>query len=118
MKKYYIIPHSMVPVFEVEANSPEEAMSEFALQMDLDMNAYFKAVDDIGRSEAELDESRRKYVEWAKDEIETEWECDDSDLAEEIADRAFDIYTEGDGYTEYECIELAVNEYHLRYREE
>lgn len=118
MTKYYIIPHSMVPVFEVEANSPEEAMEKFAFEMDSDMNAYFKAVDDSGKAGAELDESRRKYVEWAKEEIMSEWECDDSDLAEEIADWAFELYLDGDGHTEYECIELAVEEYDLEYRED
>lgn len=46
MKKYYIIPHSMVPVFEIEADNPEKAMEEFALKMNMDMNTYFKAVDD------------------------------------------------------------------------
>ena len=63
MKKYYIIPHSTVPVFEVEADSPEKAMEEFTLKMDMDMNTYFKAVDDNGKAKANLDESRRKYVE-------------------------------------------------------
>lgn len=43
MMKYNIVPNAKL--FEtIEANSLEEAMEKFATNMDLDMNAYFKAV--------------------------------------------------------------------------
>ena len=41
--KFNIIPNSSC-ASEIEANSAEEAMEQFALGMDMDMNAYFKAV--------------------------------------------------------------------------
>lgn len=113
MEKYYIIPHSLTPVFEIEANSPEEAMEEFAIQMDLDMNAYFKAVDAYGINSVELNESKRQYINWAMEVLSDDFEVEDEDVARDAAEWAWDKYTDGDGYTEYECIEMAVDEFDL-----
>lgn len=116
MSKYYIIPHSMIPVYEIEANSPEEAMEGFALEMDLDMNAYFKVVDELGLIKADLDESRRKYVAWAMNEVAGVWGVNADDEAMGVAEMAWDKYTEGDGLTEYEAIEWAAQECGLERR--
>ena len=56
MMKYNIVPNAKY--FEtIEAESWEEAMEKFAMRMDLDMNAYFKAVPD----QQETDK-RAKYI--------------------------------------------------------
>ena len=44
MKKYLIVPNGM-EFEEIEANTPADAMIAFADKMDLDMSAYFKAVE-------------------------------------------------------------------------
>ena len=44
--KYRIVPNGTDTVAVVEASNAEEAMVDFAQTMDLDMNAYFKAVEE------------------------------------------------------------------------
>lgn len=51
--KYFIVPATSV-AGEVEAESREDAMVDFAATMDLDMNAYFKAVTKEEMEKAEL----------------------------------------------------------------
>ena len=51
--KYFIVPATSI-AGEVEAENREDAMVDFAATMDLDMNAYFKAVTKEEMEKAEL----------------------------------------------------------------
>jgi len=51
--KYFIVPATSI-AGEVEAETREDAMVDFAAAMDLDMNAYFKAVTKEEMEKAEL----------------------------------------------------------------
>lgn len=115
-KKFYIIPKEEV-VMEVHSGNAADAMSCFAWTMDTDMNNYFRAV-----TEEEYLEIKRKrnlkgaydqFIDWAYDVLQEDF--DEYEFSEEtvgdLAEDAWDINCEGDGYTEYECIQEAVDRY-------
>ena len=112
MAKYYIVTRKYEEA--IEAASKEDAMINFATGMDLDMNQYFMAV-----SEAELREMREQEQAEARKKFVTDFMEDELisnfDLAEnaacDVAQDAYNILCEGDGKTEYECIEAAYEKF-------
>lgn len=117
--KYYIIPKEEIAmeIKNVNVKSKEDAIMHFANYMSLDMNDYFKAVTKEEyiriKEDRDFDGSHRQFVNWAKEVIEEDF--DDYEFDEEIiadlAEDAWDINCDGSGYTEYECIEAAIEEY-------
>ena len=116
--KYYIIPKYN---FEetVNATTAAEAIETFATTMEMDMNIYFDVVSEdeyfdykLGR---DLAEQRRMHIEFATDELE-DWDHNFSDEdIEEIAEESWEYYCGNkkgaDGFTQYECIEKAVEDF-------
>lgn len=90
MEKYYIIPNSIEPVDEIEAESPEDAMVEFAWQMDSNMNTYFKAVakpedEDEDEEDEENKTTHSVNINYSIDDdfCQTQFDTwDENDLAE------------------------------------
>ncbi len=111
--KYYIIPRPRTE-FVYEADSAENAMVDFATSMDMDMNIYFVAVPEdqyekyCHREDAKAHE--RFVKAFMKDTVTSDFPVYDEDIASDIADRAYEIYSEGDGDTEYESIQKAYDE--------
>ena len=121
--KYYIIPKADVQV-EIESKDKENAMEVFALKMSLDMNEYFDAVSEdelvtykINRT---LAEDKEHFMKFAVDELlENFTDLDDGepsfneDEATEIAAIAWGLWCGdtkgGEGLTQVECIEEAVD---------
>ena len=112
MAKYFIVPRFDIAM-ELEAETPEDAMCDFAFNMESDMNTYFRAVDASTYEGVLLEATKLHYLEWAKEKIREDFE-DESAVPEEdvadVAESAWDYYCDENG-TEYECIELAVAEY-------
>ena len=110
--KYYIIPVSSFEE-EIEASSPEEAMEKFAWQMDSDMNNYFKAVTKEELEEIHYNEDaeahERFVTAFMKNTFMEDFGITDEEDAQGLAELAYDLYCEGDGKTEYECIEEIFN---------
>ena len=117
MKKYFIIPITEISHIINSAESAEDAMEKFALEMDFDMNTYFRAVTEeeyqqiIKRKQE--DTVKNSFTEWAEEVVLEDFdEYDFTDQeAKEIAERAWEINCQGRGFTEYECIEEAIDEY-------
>lgn len=115
-KKYYIIPKEEI-AFIVHSGNADDAMSCFAFAMDSDMNQYFLAVTeeeylDIKR-ERNLKGAHDQFIDWAHEVLQEdfdEYEFDE-ETVDDLAEDAWDINCEGDGYTEYECIHEAVDRY-------
>ena len=108
--KYYIIPNEMIAM-TVEADSRDEAMSDFAWRMNSDMNEYFRAVTEDERFEA----SHQQFIDFAIDLIMDEDNEYDDDVASEIAESAWDIHVEGKyDYTDWDCVQAAIEEYDKR----
>ena len=111
MGKYLIVPK--LETIEIEASNEEDAICRFAAQMDSDMHTYFR-VEDPELYEGLLQEATKiQFLEWAQEVLEEDFEDDEipaSDIPD-LAEDAWDIYCEGDGYTKYESIEEAVRKY-------
>jgi hypothetical protein len=115
-KKFYIIPKEDVAM-EVHSGNADDAMDCFAWTMDSDMNKYFRAVTeeeyfDIKR-ERDLKGAHDQFIDWAHDVLQEdfdEYEFD-TETVDDLAEDAWDINCEGGGYTDYECIQEAVNRY-------
>lgn len=114
--KYYIIPKNEIAM-EIEEINKDEAMATFAYKMDLDMGRYFRAVTEEEyltiKRERNLKGAHDQFIDWAHDvllEDFDEYEFD-KETVDDLANDAWDINCEGDGYTEYECIQEAVDRY-------
>ena len=118
MAKYYIIPNGKDVVAEIDAPDAEGAMNDFAISMDMDMNAYFKAVTeqeyDEWRKEQDSEAHERHVTAFMTNVAVNDFGYNEEDAAY-IGGRAYSIYCEGNGQTEYECIEQAVEEYEEEY---
>ena len=115
LRKYIIIPKTEFRSEVITAESESDAMAQFAADMDSDMNNYFVAVEE-SEVEQYLDDIEYKNYEkfvtnWMKRTLIKDFDIDDAELAAEIADRTYNIYSEGDGDTEYESIEKAYEEF-------
>ena len=96
----------------VEGGSPEDAMAVFAALMDTDMNRYFRAVpeekNELDNYETQTELQRQFHLEFMMDRLGEDFGFEDDDAINEIAEEAYGMYLEGDGRTEYECLEDAV----------
>lgn len=120
-KKYFIIPKDDVAM-EIHSANPEDAMSCFAWAMDSDMNTYFRAVTEEEYEEIKdkkLWEARKKtQVDFYIDELEDNFDIPEEDIPE-VAERAYECYCKSgspgygwaEGLTEYEALEMAVDEW-------
>ena len=126
--KFYIIPvNEAITVDDPTINSASDAMEYFAWHMEQDMNTYFKAVSE---------DEYLQYIEDKKWEARKQCQIDfyESELADhfdeipetaihDVAENAYEIYTKAGspGYwevaTEYDALELAVDEYVERMEE-
>ncbi len=114
MSKYYIIPRKEF-VEEIEAKDKEDALATFALNAS-DMNQYFQVVtkeelEKIRENDSDAAANKRFVTAFMKNELMHNGEFSDSFLPEDvatlIAETAYDLYCQGDGQTEYECIQSA-----------
>ncbi len=118
MAKYYIIPNGKDVIAQIDAPDAEEAMNDFAISMDMDINAYFKAVTEQeynewrGKQDSEAHE--RHIIAFMTGVAAEDFGYNEEDAAY-IGARAYSIYCEGDGQTEYECVEQAIEEYEEEY---
>ena len=68
-------------------------------------------------TEAELMEAHKEFViNFMREELTTQYDVP-APYAIEYAEKAYDRYAEGNGETEYQCIEWAVEEYEKKYGE-
>ena len=118
--KYYIIPTGEIAM-EVEAEDKYSAMDEFALKVDFDLNAYFKAVteDEYKELKEEIKWKHRKecQVDFYADELLDNFEDVAEEDVQKVAENAYYIYCHVGKYpyadveTEYDALERAVEEY-------
>ncbi len=110
--KYYIIPKREY-MMEINADNKDDAIIKFATNMDTDMNIYFKVVTEeelekIKENESDSAAHARFVTKFMEDELLNSFDVPKED-AHDVAVDAYDIYCEGNGQTEYECIEEAYN---------
>ena len=112
---YYIIPRFNFET-KIKGTDKEDAIARFAASADAsDLNLYLQVV-----TKEELDEIREEMSDSAaharfvtafmKKELINQFNVPEED-AQNIAEEAYDIYCDGFGQTEYECIEEAFTEY-------
>ncbi len=109
MTKFYIVP--VEQEITIKGNNKEDAICNFAVSMDTDMNTYFKALSEEEYEQYKEDRTdaaahERHVKAFMKNELIEQFEVPE-DEAEDIAIDAYDIYAKGDGKTEYECIDEA-----------
>ncbi len=111
--KYFIIPNNVL-ASTVEAGSKEAAMLDFAATMDSDMNSYFKAVTEEEylniKKDNQRNEHRQFVIDWMAGALESDFGMTEKS-ANDWAARAYEIYCEGDGLTEYAAVEKAHEEF-------
>ncbi len=104
--KYFIVPREFID--EIECDNAQEAMEIFATTMDMDMNIYFKAVSEeqyrIDSLKKEMKTVKDNIVSFMSSELESQYGMK-MDEAEEAAEEAYKLYLQGDGRTQYECIQ-------------
>ncbi len=104
--KFFIIPREFI--HEIECDNAQEAMEIFATTMDLDMNIYFKAVSEeqyrIVNLQKEMEAVKNNIVGFMSSEFESQYGLE-MDEAEEAAEEAYNLYVQGNGQTQYECIQ-------------
>lgn len=67
---------------------------------------------EIELSDTELYQAKVEYTtNWMKSVLTNDFGIDDESLADELAVTAYDLYCEGDGYTEYECVEKVYDDF-------
>lgn len=113
-KKYCIIPIADKAA-EVYAENAEDALVSFATDMDSDMHMYFRAVTEEEHlricNERRIREHTAFVTDWMKNTILEDFEEIPAEEAQGCAELAFEIYCRGDGDTEYEAVEKAVEEW-------
>ena len=63
-------------------------------------------------TQEELEQAHEEFVKsFMATTLQNDFGLEKSD-AEEVADKAYEFYCEGDGLTEYECIQKAYDEYY------
>ena len=114
-EKYYIIPTTN-EIVELTASSPEEALAAFALDICNNAGRYFRAATEdeyiayvyntlANASEAFIKDFYKKELSGNFSEEIPEGEID------ACADAAYELYCRGDGHTEYQALEQAVDEF-------
>ena len=118
--KYFIIPVSDVAA-EIEANDASEALISFATNMEGDAAAYFKAVTEEEltklRYEKRSKEVEGHIVEFMERELKDEFDVPEEAI-ESIARAGYEIYSRGDGHTQYEALEEAYNNWMAEIKKE
>lgn len=115
-KKYYIIPKDEI-AFIVHSGNADHAMECFAWAMDSDMNRYFRAVTEEEyleyKEKKNFEGAHSQFIDWAIEVLQEDFDDYefDKETVDELAEDAWDINCEGEGYTEYECIHEAVSRY-------
>ena len=118
-EKYVIVPLINYKSEPIEAESAEDAIVSFATTMDTNMNLYFKAISEdeyelyMNRIRGEMHEDF--VTEWMKNTLMEDFDIKDEYVAGELADWAYERYCEGNGETEYECIEWAYDNHYEDY---
>lgn len=117
--KYVIVPILDYKSEPIEAENAEDAIISFATTMDTDMNLYFKAIPE-SEYESYIKRIRREIhedfvTEWMKDVLMEDFDIKDEYVAGELADWAYARYCDGNGETEYECIEWAYDNHYKDY---
>ena len=117
MDNFVILPNFDFRSEPIKAESKEDAMARFAAMMDSDMNQYF-IVAPANKVDNYIGAERwRQHVifvtDWMKSVLmdeDNDFELDEK-TAQDIAEQGFEIYCRGDGYTEYEAVIEAYNQY-------
>lgn len=131
MEKYIIVPKKGIE-FEVEGKDAADALVNFATCMDSDIGIYFEAIkaDEIEsyKLHQDLEEQKRMYLEFAEDVLLEDFENEDGEPSfteeevKEIAEITWELYCGdrkgGEGLTEYECIEKAVDIWESKHNED
>lgn len=118
MSKYVIVTRKDYISDGIEAVNADEALIAFAANMDTDMNLYFMAVpEEKANINSDSEIAKRNIIEFMKDELWKNFgfKADPYNYclgltegdAETVAEAAYEIYCNGDGQTQYECIEQA-----------
>lgn len=107
--KYYIVPKELEIV--IDGDDKEDAICNFAVAMDTDMNTYFDVLSEEEYEKYKEEHSdaaahKRFIIEFMKNELIEQFDVPE-DEAGDVAEDAYSIYELGDGQTEYECIEEA-----------
>ncbi len=107
--KYYLIPKEYVT--EINATNKQDAICEFATNMDTDMNQYFQVLTEEEYKEykechTNTTGHERFVINFMEIELLENFDVTEED-AHDVAVNAYDIYCKGDGKTEYECLEEA-----------
>ncbi len=117
VQEYVILPKFNWQSESIRAESPEEAIAMFAADMDSDMNQYFvvilkEKVNDYLKQKR-YEQHEKHVTEWMKSILLDQYHfgLKDEKLAASLAEIAYDIYSYEDGYTEYEAIEKAYDDY-------
>ena len=115
--KYKIIPVDMQDI-EIAADSAEDAICAFATVMDTDMNRYFRAVTEeeyqkIVEEKSDAAAHARFVTAFMRDELVSTFDVPEGD-ADALAETTYELYKQGNGRTEYQCIEEAHDEYRER----
>lgn len=110
--KYYIVPK--MQELEIRGKSKEDAICNFATTMDSDVNVYFDVLSEEEYKEYLEEHSdaaahTRFVKEFMKNELIEQFDVPKED-AQNVAETAYAIYCQGNGQTEYECIEEAYEE--------
>lgn len=108
MQKYFIIPKKSFEE-EIMAENADEAMCNFAFQMDTDMNNYFMAVTEEELKKIRWEEATDSVgtIAFMMDEMMSQYGIDEA-TAQAYAEEAFALYLKGNGETQYECIEKII----------
>ena len=109
--RYVIIPREGIIHAVIGAATPGDALIDFATTMDTDMNKYFMAIPEEEYAEycakQDAEAHKRFVVNWMKNTIMEDFPVYNEDIAHDIAERAYEIYSEGNGDTEYESVQKA-----------
>jgi len=117
--KYYIIPKVDIAM-EINAdimncNNKADAMTIFAINMDSDMNQYFKAVTEEEYENMKNDKDfgtyKRTVIDFMRDVALDNFYIPEAD-ANDVAYDAYEKFCEGkESLTQYECVNIVCNQY-------
>lgn len=119
--KYYIIPTCDIAM-EIDAKDDFEAIVTFATRMDFNMGVYFRAVTEEEYNEIQdkklIEAIKNSQIDFYVDELEENYDIPEEDI-QDVAERAYECYCKSgspgygwaEGLTEYEALEMAVDEY-------
>lgn len=111
--EYIIIPKDK-KIGPFKASSKEEALHDFATIMDTNVSSYFEAVTEEELHTLIQEKNKKIHdqfvTDFMKGELINQFDLSEED-AEDVAENAYELYCEGNGETEYECIEEAYRDF-------